>query len=138
MNKTIGDVVMEHVDMQHGGTCDGVDLLELPHNASSNYAANTYLAALGIIKKLRAYLDQKYGSVILLAEVCESLENTKVYFGSGDECHLVYNFPLHGQLLLALKDGVKELPAEFISRMDGIGGRASVSSTVPRGNRATD
>ena len=70
-----------------------------------------------IIKKIRAYLDQKYGNIILLAEVCESLENTKVYFGDGDECHLVYNFPLVGQLLLALKNGSKKLPKNFIKRM---------------------
>ncbi|MBX4200997.1 hypothetical protein KW786_02605 [Candidatus Parcubacteria bacterium] len=73
-----------------------------------------------IIKEIRGYLDQKYGNVILLAEVCDSLENTKVYFGNGDECHLVYNFPLHGQLLLALKDNLKELPKEFIEKMGGI------------------
>ena len=62
-------------------------------------------------------MDQKYGNIILLAEVCESLENTKVYFGNGDECHLVYNFPLVGQLLLALKNGSKKLPKNFIKRM---------------------
>ena len=58
-----------------------------------------------LIKRIRRRLERAYPDVILLAETSEDIEFAKVYFGNGDECHLVYNFPIMEHLWLALCDG---------------------------------
>jgi maltose alpha-D-glucosyltransferase/alpha-amylase len=57
------------------------------------------------IKKIRAALEQKYPEVILLAEAHESVEDTKKFFGDGDECHMAYHFNLMEQMWVALQQG---------------------------------
>lgn len=55
-----------------------------------------------VLKRLRRHLDQTHPDVVLLAEINQTLSLTKSYFGDGDECHMVYHFPLMKQLWLAL------------------------------------
>ncbi|HUO56509.1 MAG TPA: alpha-amylase family glycosyl hydrolase [Candidatus Paceibacterota bacterium] len=57
------------------------------------------------IRAIRARLEENYPSVALLAESAEKIELLKTYFGQGDECHLVYNFPLMEEFWMAIKDG---------------------------------
>lgn len=48
-----------------------------------------------VIKRIRKHLDDTYGGqVVLLAEANQTLEQTKTYFGNGDECQMCYHFPL--------------------------------------------
>lgn len=56
-----------------------------------------------VLKKIRAHIDQTSPDSILLAEVCDKTDITMEYFGSGDECHLIYDFPLAAQMLVATK-----------------------------------
>ncbi len=58
-----------------------------------------------ILKKIRVYLDEYHPNVALLGEASgkDSITTLKTYFGAGDECHLLYHFPLVGKLFLALK-----------------------------------
>lgn len=56
-----------------------------------------------MIKKIRAALEAKYPDVILLAEAHESIEDTKKFFGEGDECHMCYHFNLMEQMWVALQ-----------------------------------
>jgi maltose alpha-D-glucosyltransferase/alpha-amylase len=58
-----------------------------------------------ILKKLRQHVDKNYPEVILLAETHDAIMETKKYFGDGDECHLVYNFPLAEAMFLSLIAG---------------------------------
>jgi maltose alpha-D-glucosyltransferase/alpha-amylase len=73
-----------------------------------------------VIKKLRSHLDKKNKNIILLAEVCDSIEKTKKYFGNGDECHLLYNFPLVGKLLLSFKRKDKNVLEKFKKNLSDI------------------
>jgi len=57
-----------------------------------------------ILKKLRAHVEARYPEVALLAETHDSIKATKEYFGNGDECHLVYNFPLAEAFFLTGND----------------------------------
>jgi maltose alpha-D-glucosyltransferase/alpha-amylase len=57
------------------------------------------------IKRIRARLEAMYPEVILLAEAAQSIKTSKEYFGDGDECHMVYNFPIMERLWLTLVDG---------------------------------
>ena len=58
-----------------------------------------------VLKRVRAYLDQHHPGVALLGEAHgeDPIPVLKSYFGDGDECHLMYHFPLVGKLVLALK-----------------------------------
>ena len=58
-----------------------------------------------ILKRIRARLEANYPELILLAEAAQDIGSSKSYFGDGDECHLVYNFPLMERMWLALVDG---------------------------------
>ncbi len=56
-----------------------------------------------MIKHIRRHLDEKYPrGVILLGEAAQSVEETKLYFGNGDECQMMYHFPLMAEMWLAL------------------------------------
>jgi len=55
-----------------------------------------------ILKRLRAHVDAKYPGTVLLAETGGWPGEARTFFGSGDECHLVLNFPLAVELLSAV------------------------------------
>ncbi len=56
----------------------------------------------GVIKKIRAALDERYPDRMLLAEANQWPEETAPYFGDGDECHVSFHFPLMPRMYMAL------------------------------------
>ncbi|MEB2308556.1 MAG: maltose alpha-D-glucosyltransferase [Candidatus Brocadiaceae bacterium] len=54
------------------------------------------------LKKLRAYIDSKFKNKMLLAEANQWPEDAVTYFGSGDECHMAFHFPLMPRLFMAI------------------------------------
>jgi len=73
-----------------------------------------------LIKRIRRRLEAKRSDLVLLAEASEDIEASKAYFGAGDECHMVYNFPLAAQLWLALCDGCRSSLNATLARSSGI------------------
>lgn len=68
-----------------------------------------------MIKRIRKHLDDKYPrGVILLGEAAQSVEETLVYFGDGDECHMMYHFPLMAEMWRALQLGDDSAVKEMI------------------------
>ena len=55
------------------------------------------------LKKLRAYVDEKYPNRMLLAEANQWPEDSSAYFGNGDECHMAFHFPVMPRLFMALR-----------------------------------
>ena len=55
-----------------------------------------------ILKRIRAELDASYPDRMLLAEANQWPEDTKDYFGQGDECHMAFHFPLMPRMYMAL------------------------------------
>ncbi len=55
------------------------------------------------LKELRRHLDEKYPNRMLLAEANMWPEDAVAYFGSGDECHVSFQFPLMPRLFMALR-----------------------------------
>jgi maltose alpha-D-glucosyltransferase/alpha-amylase len=55
------------------------------------------------LKALRAHVDAKYGDRMLLAEANQWPEDAAQYFGSGDECHMAFHFPLMPRMVMALQ-----------------------------------
>ena len=55
------------------------------------------------IKQLRKYVDEKWGSRMLLAEANMWPDEAVQYFGQGDECHMAFHFPVMPRLFMALQ-----------------------------------
>jgi len=55
------------------------------------------------LKKLRAHIDQKFPGRMLLAEANQWPEDAVAYFGSGDESHMSFHFPLMPRMFMALQ-----------------------------------
>jgi maltose alpha-D-glucosyltransferase/alpha-amylase len=55
-----------------------------------------------IIKRLRTELDAYSKNKVLLAEANQWPEDVQEYFGSGDECHMAYHFPLMPRIYMAI------------------------------------
>ena len=79
-----------------------------------------------VLKIFRAALEMLGGPCLLLAEANQPEHVLRDYFGSGDECHAAFHFPLLPLLWRAL---VREDPAEIAAGFPGIpsGARGSRS-----------
>lgn len=54
------------------------------------------------LKQLRTYVDGRYQNRMLLGEANQWPEDACAYFGDGDECHMLFHFPLMPRLFMAL------------------------------------
>ncbi len=73
-----------------------------------------------VIKKLRAYVEKHYPEVVLLGEVSAPIDTLKTYFGTGDECQLLYHFPMAEWLVVALTTGDEAMLEAQIAASGGI------------------
>ncbi len=55
------------------------------------------------LKELRAHVDKKFKGRMLLAEANQWPEDAAAYFGSGDECHMAFHFPIMPRMYMALR-----------------------------------
>lgn len=102
----------------------GVDAFRLdaaPHlikkeGTNSNGLPETH----AVLKQIRAHLNEKHPEVALLGEVHDTPERTREYFGMGDECHMVYHFPLATKTILATKRDDDSIVNELVANMTGI------------------
>src|SRR5213595_1042461 len=54
------------------------------------------------LKKLRAHIDKKFPGKMLLAEANQWPDDSRPYFGDGDECHMAFHFPVMPRMYMAL------------------------------------
>jgi trehalose synthase len=55
-----------------------------------------------VLRRIRRELDASYPDRLLLAEANQWPEDTRPYFGDGDECHMSFHFPLMPRMYMAL------------------------------------
>ena len=55
------------------------------------------------LKDLRRHIDTKYQDRMILAEANQWPEDAIAYFGSADECHMAFHFPVMPRLFMALR-----------------------------------
>ncbi len=55
------------------------------------------------LRELRKHVDEKYRDRMLLAEANQWPEDAVAYFGSGDECHMAFHFPVMPRLFMSLR-----------------------------------
>jgi len=56
-----------------------------------------------ILKDLRSRLAQNYPGRFLLAEANQWPQDAIAYFGTGDECHMAFHFPLMPRMFMAIR-----------------------------------
>ncbi|HKS23407.1 MAG TPA: maltose alpha-D-glucosyltransferase [Thermoanaerobaculia bacterium] len=54
------------------------------------------------LKKLRTHIDKKFPGRMLLAEANQWPEDSRPYFGDGDECHMAFHFPVMPRMYMAV------------------------------------
>ncbi|MCB9730537.1 MAG: maltose alpha-D-glucosyltransferase [Deltaproteobacteria bacterium] len=82
---------------------DGFRLDAIPYLVEREGTNNENLPEThGVLKELRAWLDEHYDHRLFLAEANQWPEDTRPYFGDGDECHMGFHFPLMPRLYMAL------------------------------------
>jgi maltose alpha-D-glucosyltransferase/alpha-amylase len=57
----------------------------------------------GFLRRLRKHVDSKFRNRLLLGEANQWPEDAAAYFGSGDECHMAFHFPVMPRLFMALQ-----------------------------------
>jgi maltose alpha-D-glucosyltransferase/alpha-amylase len=83
-----------------GFRCDAVPYLIEREGTNGENLPETH----AICKELRRVLDREYGGDrILLAEANQWPEDVRPYFGSGDEFHMAFHFPLMPRLYMAVR-----------------------------------
>ncbi len=55
------------------------------------------------LKEMRQHVDSRFKDRMLLAEANQWPEDAVSYFGSGDECHMAFHFPLMPRLFMAIR-----------------------------------
>jgi maltose alpha-D-glucosyltransferase / alpha-amylase len=55
-----------------------------------------------ILQELRTRIDAKYTDRMLLAEANQWPEDAVAYFGTGNECHMCFNFPIMPRIFMSL------------------------------------
>ncbi len=82
---------------------DGLRLDAIPYLVEREGTNNENLPEThDVLKQIRASLDEKYSDRMLLAEANQWPEDTRPYFGEGDECHMGFHFPLMPRMYMAL------------------------------------
>jgi maltose alpha-D-glucosyltransferase/alpha-amylase len=82
-----------------GFRCDAVPYLFEREGTSCENLPETH----GYLKELRRVIDREYSGRILLAEANQWPEDARHYFGTGDEFHMAFHFPLMPRLYLAVR-----------------------------------
>ncbi|EYD73623.1 Trehalose synthase [Limimaricola hongkongensis DSM 17492] len=82
---------------------DGLRLDAIPYLVERDGTNNENLPEThDVLKAIRADLDAHYPDKMLLAEANQWPEDTRPYFGDGDECHMGFHFPLMPRMYMAV------------------------------------
>ncbi|HYQ01994.1 MAG TPA: maltose alpha-D-glucosyltransferase [Polyangiaceae bacterium] len=102
-NPAVHEALFEVLDYWLGLGVDGVRLDAIPYlyereGTNCENLPETH----AFLRKLRAHVDAKFKSRMLLAEANQWPIDAAAYFGNGDECHMNFHFPLMPRLFMAL------------------------------------
>jgi len=82
---------------------DGLRLDAIPYLCVREGTNNENLAETHeVIKEMRRVIDEHYKNRMFLAEANQWPEDVRDYFGSADECHMAYHFPLMPRMYMAI------------------------------------
>ena len=102
-NPAVMDAVLDVMHFWLDKGVDGLRLDAIPYLVERDGTNNENLPEThDILKAMRADLDAHYEGRMLLAEANQWPEDTRPYFGDGDECHMGFHFPLMPRMYMAV------------------------------------
>jgi len=100
---------------------DGLRLDAIPYLCVRDGTNNENLPEThAVIRQMRAVIDAHYQNRMLLAEANQWPEDVREYFGDGDECHMVYNFPVMPRIFMAVAQEDRHLIVEIMRQTPAI------------------
>lgn len=102
-NPRVQKAILATLDFWFAMGVDGLRLDAIPYlfereGTNCENLLETHL----FLKEMRAHVDAKFRSRMLLGEANQWPEDAVTYFGIGDECHMAFHFPLMPRLFMAL------------------------------------
>ena len=95
-----------------GLRCDAVPYLFEREGTTGENLPETH----AFIKRVRRFVDDRYGDRMLLAEANQWPEDVVAYFGGGDEFHIAYHFPLMPRMFMAIRQEDRHPIVEILRR----------------------
>ncbi|WP_116086601.1 maltose alpha-D-glucosyltransferase [Tropicimonas sp. IMCC34011] len=102
-NPAVMEAVLDAMHFWLDKGVDGLRLDAIPYLVERDGTNNENLPEThDVLKAIRADLDKHYTGRMLLAEANQWPEDTRPYFGDGDECHMGFHFPLMPRMYMAV------------------------------------
>src|SRR5688572_14528299 len=102
-NPAVHEAMFGVLDFWFARGVDGLRLDAVPYLYEAEGTNCENLPAThAFLKKLRAHVDAKFPNRMLLAEANQWPEDAAAYFGSGDECHMNFHFPIMPRLFMSI------------------------------------
>jgi maltose alpha-D-glucosyltransferase / alpha-amylase len=102
-NPAVHEALLGVVDFWFGKGVDGLRLDAVPYLYEAEGSNCENLAPTHrFLQKLRAHVDQRFADRMLLAEANQWPEDAAAYFGSGDECHMNFHFPIMPRMFMSI------------------------------------
>ncbi|WOI57750.1 maltose alpha-D-glucosyltransferase [Palleronia sp. LCG004] len=102
-NPAVMEAVLDAMHFWLDKGVDGLRLDAIPYLVERDGTNNENLPEThDVLKAIRADLDKHYEGRMLLAEANQWPEDTRPYFGEGDECHMGFHFPLMPRMYMAV------------------------------------
>ncbi len=102
----------------------GVDALRLdavPYLCVCEGTSNENLPEThAVLKRMRQAMDARYKNRMLLAEANQWPSDVRDYFGTGDECHMAFHFPLMPRMFMAIRQEDRHAITEILSQTPDI------------------
>ncbi|NLL61653.1 MAG: maltose alpha-D-glucosyltransferase [Candidatus Atribacteria bacterium] len=103
-NPEVQEAILKVLDFWFEMGVDGVRLDAVPYLFEREGTNCENLPeSLDFLKKMRAHVDKKYANRMILAEANQWPEDTVLYFGDGDACHMAFHFPLMPRMFMAFR-----------------------------------
>jgi maltose alpha-D-glucosyltransferase / alpha-amylase len=102
-NPAVHEALFGVVDFWFGKGVDGLRLDAVPYLYETEGTNCENLPATHqFLKRLRAHVDARFTDRMLLAEANQWPEDAAAYFGTGDECHMNFHFPIMPRMFMSI------------------------------------
>jgi maltose alpha-D-glucosyltransferase/alpha-amylase len=102
-NPAVHEALLGVVDFWFKKGVDGLRLDAVPYLYEADGTNCENLSPThDFLKKLRAHVDERFEDRMLLAEANQWPEDAAAYFGSGDECHMNFHFPIMPRMFMSI------------------------------------
>jgi maltose alpha-D-glucosyltransferase / alpha-amylase len=116
-NPAVRREILQVVDFWLREGVDGLRLDAVPYLFERDGTACENLPEThAFIRDLRAHVDARYTGRMLLAEANQHPKDAAAYFGSGDQVHMAFHFPLMPRMFLAVASEERAPIVEVLER----------------------